>query len=148
MRLTEEDYQKLLMRRKGSGTLSALVRSEISKQEVQKKDKKKYHNKPTEADGHKFASKNEEKRYQELKLMVLSGDIADLELHPRYPIFINDIKVCTYVADFKYLDVKASKEAGEMIRVVEDVKGTPSPVYTLKKRMVKAYYGIEIKEIK
>jgi hypothetical protein len=47
--------------------------------------------------------------------------------------------ICTYVADFKYLE--NGKE------VVEDVKGFKTPVYKLKKKLVEAIYGIEIIEI-
>jgi len=47
--------------------------------------------------------------------------------------------VTTYVADFRY----KNKEGKE---VVEDVKGFKTAIYRLKKKLVKAYYGISILE--
>ena len=94
----------------------------------------------TEVDGHVFASKAEARRYQELKLMERAGLIEALRLQPRYPLHVNGRLICTYVADFAYTDL----EHGEA--VVEDVKGVRTPVYNLKKKLMKALYQIDITE--
>jgi Protein of unknown function (DUF1064) len=46
--------------------------------------------------------------------------------------------VATYVADFSY------EQAGTM--VVEDRKGIRTPAYRLKRRLMRALYGIDILE--
>jgi len=101
----------------------------------------KYHARPTEVDGHRFASMAEARRYSELMLLQRAGEITDLELQPRYPLEVNGIKVATYVGDFRY------QEGNEI--VLEDVKSEPTktPVYKLKKKLLYAIYGIGIVEV-
>jgi hypothetical protein len=101
----------------------------------------KYGNKKTVIDGITFDSKKEAGRYQELRLLERAGEIAHLELQPRYAIEINGVKVCTYVADFRYTPKGGGKE------IIEDVKGMKTPVYNLKKKLMKAVKMIEIREI-
>jgi hypothetical protein len=92
----------------------------------------------TIVDGITFASKKEAKRYTELKLLERAGEISRLELQPRYDITINGVKICTYVADFRYFS-KAKL-------VVEDCKGYLTPVYRIKRKLVMALYNVEILE--
>jgi len=101
----------------------------------------KYRNTPTEVDGIKFDSKAEARRYSELMLMMAAGEIGQVILQPRFVITINGTKICTYVGDFEY------HRRG--VRVIEDVKSPASktPVYKLKKKLLKAVHGIEIEEI-
>lgn len=99
----------------------------------------KYRNIPTTIDGVTFASKKEARRYQELKLMQKANAITDLTLQPVFPIEVNGQKICKYLADFQY------RENGKL--VVEDAKGVLTPAYRLKKKLVKALYGIEVKEV-
>ena len=89
-------------------------------------------------DGHRFASKAEARRYRELKALAAAGEIADLELQPRYPLEVNGRKIGAYVGDFRYC------RGG--VTILEDVKGVKTPVYRLKKKLVAALYGIEILE--
>jgi len=92
----------------------------------------------TVVDGITFASRKEAKRYTELKLLELAGEISRLELQPRYDITINGVKVCTYVADFRYF--------GKAKQIVEDCKGFKTPLYRLKSKLVRALYNVEILE--
>ncbi len=92
----------------------------------------------TVVDGFKFDSKKEAARYSQLKLLVKAGVVTKLELQPRYDLIINTVKCGFYKADFRYFE--NGKE------VVEDVKGMKTPVYNLKKKLIKAIYGIEIFE--
>ena len=85
-----------------------------------------------------FDSKKEARRYVQLKLLVKAGVVTTLELQPRYDLIINTVKCGFYKADFRYFE--NGKE------VVEDVKGMKTPVYNLKKKLIKAIYGIEIFE--
>ena len=100
----------------------------------------KYHAVKTVRDGNVFASKAEARRYDELKIMQLAGEISHLECHPRYPLIVSGIGVGYYEADFRYTENKKT--------VVEDVKGVRTPVYSLKKKMIKAQYKIDIQEVK
>jgi len=101
----------------------------------------KYRAKKTEVDGIMFDSKKEAKRYQAL---CADPSVTSLTLQPKYDLLAHDlqtgqpVKVGFYKADFKYL------HNGE--EIVEDVKGVKTPIYRLKKKMVEATHGIEIKE--
>jgi len=106
-----------------------------------KAKKNKYRAVKTVVDNIMFSSKREAARYLQLKLMLKAGVIEKLQLQPRYKLFIGDNFICTYVADFIYRDAKTGDN------VVEDVKGVKTPVYRLKKKMLRACYGIEVREI-
>src|SRR5438128_101973 len=75
----------------------------------------KYGNKRTEVGDLKFDSKKEATRYKHLKILEDSGYIKDLRLQVPYPILVNTVKICDYIADFVYY------ENGMLI--VEDAKG-------------------------
>lgn len=100
----------------------------------------KYRAIKTVVDGIKFDSKAEARRYSVLKILEKAGEISSLELQPKYDLVINGTKVGFYKADFRYV------RDGELI--VEDVKGMKTPIYNLKKKMIKAIYGIDILETK
>lgn len=100
----------------------------------------KYGAKKTTIDGHKFDSLAEGRRYNVLKILEKAGEITDLELQPRHDLVVNGKKCGFYKADFRYT------ENGKV--VVEDVKGMKTPVYNLKKKLVKAIYDIDIYETK
>jgi len=101
----------------------------------------KYGSSRTYVDGIPFASKAEARRYGELKQMIAAGEIEQLECHPKYVIEVSGVKVCSYIADFKYLD----RRTGEWI--TEDVKGVRTAVYRLKRKLMMVVHGIEITEI-
>lgn len=101
----------------------------------------KYRAIPTVIDGIRFASKKEARRYEELKLLKRAGAIDMVGMQPKFPLEVNGQLICTYIADFQYLDVKSQKV------VTEDCKGMKTPVYRLKKKLMKAIHGIEIKEV-
>jgi hypothetical protein len=95
-------------------------------------------------DGSKFDSKKEARRSVVLKQRERLGEIEDLELQPRYDIVIGGIKVCVIVPDFRYRD----RTTGDVY--VEDVKSEATRkdrVYRLKKKLLRAVYGVEIVEI-
>jgi hypothetical protein len=107
-----------------------------------KKKKLKYGNKKTTVDGIVFDSKKEAERYQDLILAMKYKKISALQLQIKFPLIVNDQIVANYIADFVYLD-----ESGK--KIVEDVKSEitrKNPVYRLKLKLMKAIYGIEIKE--
>lgn len=100
----------------------------------------KYNNVKTEIDGFMFDSKKEANRYVELKGMVNRGEIRDLQRQVKYRLDVNGVKVCGYIADFVY-----KKKSGE--EIIEDVKGVRTDVYRLKKKLMYAIHGIEIREV-
>lgn len=102
---------------------------------------------PTVVDGIKFDSAREAKRWQELRLMEMAGEISELtrqvplELQGmRGPILTPKGRVRRYIADFRYLD----RRTGAW--VIEDSKGHPTEVYELKKAIVAAM-GLEVIEV-
>lgn len=99
----------------------------------------KYGNRRVEVSGVKFDSAKESRVYSELLLRQRAGEIAALELQPRFDIIINGKKCGFYKADFRY------REAGNV--VILDVKGFKTPVYKLKKKIIEAMYGITIVEV-
>ena len=99
----------------------------------------KYRVKKTEVDGITFDSVREAKRYGTLKLMRLAGEVVDLRLQVAFPLAINGVLICTYVCDFTYRN-----QAGDYI--VEDAKGFLTREYKMKRKLMKAIYGITIVE--
>lgn len=102
----------------------------------------KYGNRIVEEDGYRFDSEMERRRYRELKLLRDNDVIADLTVHPVFPLVVNGHKIGRYTADFSYQD----RERGET--VVEDVKGTRTEAYVVRKKLVKALYDVDIREVK
>lgn len=109
------------------------------------KKKSKYKAKGERIDGRYFSSAAEAERYRQLKKLESDGAIEGLECQPRFNIVVNNVKICAYVADFRYLVLD---DRGSAVRtVIEDVKGMMMPVYKLKKKLVEAVYPFEIVEI-
>jgi hypothetical protein len=103
----------------------------------------KYRNIKTVIDGITFDSKREANRYAELKLLQKAGEIWHLELQPEFLIEVNGQKICKYRADFSYW----LSETATHGFVVEDAKGVKTPAYRLKKKLVKAIHGVDVKEV-
>jgi len=92
----------------------------------------KYKAKKTSIDGKMFASKKEAARYRELSVLEFSGKIAGLILQPKLKLEVAGVMICTYIADFHYI------EQGKVI--IEDVKGVETPVFKLKWKLAKVLY--------
>lgn len=103
--------------------------------------KSKFSNVWTVADGIKFQSKREARRYQELKILEAAGKIEDLEFQFNLPCTVNGIHICDYRADFRYIDGDTG------LSVIEDAKGFKTREYRIKKKLVKACLGINIIEV-
>lgn len=121
--------------------------------------KRKYHNKKVTFDGIEFDSKKEMYRYIRLKSMQEEGLISDLRMQVPYEIIpavyeeekvqlktkVKTVTKCVqkaayYLADFVYKDKEGNV-------VVEDAKGMRTEKYLLKKKMMRAFLGITIKEV-
>lgn len=87
-----------------------------------------------------FPSTAEATRYAELRLLEKFKKIANLTCHPVFPIKLNGIHICKYIADFSY-----TKKG---IKIVEDVKGNmkfATDVSKLKIKLAQAMHGVEVK---
>lgn len=95
--------------------------------------------KVTVADG-TFDSQKEYRRWCELKLLERGGAIRNLEHHVPISIDVNGQHICKYEADFTYFENNE--------RVIEDCKGstaTITDVFRLKRKLIRALYGVEIR---
>lgn len=88
-----------------------------------------------------FDSRGEFIRWHELLLLEKAGEIRQLERQPALGFMENDKLMFTYRADFRYLE---GNEGGSY--VIEDFKGFRTPLYKLKKKLIEAQHGIEIRE--
>lgn len=121
--------------------------------------KSKYGNKKAKHDGMVFDSRRERNRYIILSALQRAGEISDLRMQVTYELLpaiyemeekqlktkVKMVQRCAqravhYIADFVYKD----KEGNE---VVEDTKGMRTKEYLLKKKMMRALLGIQIKEV-
>jgi hypothetical protein len=107
----------------------------------------KYQAQRTVADGLTFASKREASRYHMLVLLQKQGLISGLQMQVKFELapgcHLNGRRKppVRYFADFVYTDcVKGS-------RIVEDAKGVSTPLYRLKKHLMKTVHGIEVTEV-
>ena len=100
--------------------------------------RKKYGNIKCTYNGIKFDSKGERDRYKVLELEQKAGDVSDLKTQVKFPIIIEGVKVCTYIADFTYY------RKSEPNLIVEDYKGVITGLFTLKKKLMKAVYKIDV----
>jgi uncharacterized protein YfcZ (UPF0381/DUF406 family) len=84
--------------------------------------------------GEVFDSKKELNRYMELELLLRAREITDLEIHPKFDLMVNGVKIGRYTADFRYT-IKAEEV------IVEDVKSkaTKTRDYMLRKKILATY---------
>jgi hypothetical protein len=116
----------------------------------------KYYAQKKTADGYKFDSLKEERRYQQLKLLERAGEISNLEVHPVFkfsvggrPVLIKSDgypngRQAKYSGDFGYFDTRKG------VRIVEDVKSsaTKTEAYKLRRAFVEALFpGTTITEV-
>jgi dsDNA-binding SOS-regulon protein len=100
------------------------------------KKESKYHNQKTERNGMVFDSKKEADRWDELQLLLKAGEI--LAVFWQVPFRVS--KRVKYIADFVILNRDGTF-------TVEDAKGMKTPMYNVKKKMMKDELGIDVKEV-
>jgi len=133
-----DEYRKRAEERGGVKTHTISDRSPVSKEKRGGGRKRKYGNIKAEADGMIFASRRERGRWMDLRLEEKAGAIKDLKRQVVYPLAVNGITVCDYIADFVY------ERSGAL--VVEDAKGYQTNVYRIKKKLMLAVHGVEVVE--
>lgn len=105
--------------------------------------KRKYRNQPVTVEGLRFDSKKEARRWIELSAIAKLGGIKNLRRQVRWDLVVNGIKVSHYTADFVY-------ETLDGAIVVEDTKSEATAQdrsYAIRKRLMAALYGIQIREV-
>lgn len=102
--------------------------------------KSKYGNVKCRMHGIVFDSKGEMLRYMFLRDQQYFNKISDLKHHVDFSIEVKGVVICDYEADFTYLK--------DGVLVVEDFKGVETAVFKLKKKLLKAALGIDIRVVK
>jgi hypothetical protein len=109
----------------------------------QARSRSKYSNVADVEDGITFDSKREANCYRQLRDDEDRGRIRNLKLQYVFPIVIDGVRVCDYVADFVFEE----KRGDAWRRVVADAKGHKTEVYRLKKKLMRAVHGITVREL-
>ncbi len=104
------------------------------------KKRSKYNNQKTTYNGREYDSKKEAKRAWELDMLLKAGVLRSWTPQPSFKITYKGEHICTYRGDFRVRYSDGHEE-------IEDVKGVRTDVFILKKKLVKAFYGITIKEL-
>jgi hypothetical protein len=105
----------------------------------------KYNARRAECGDHWHASLKERERCFVLRQRAQLGEIRRLALQPRFVLAVNGQRVGVMTLDFAYDE----RQGSAWVRIVEDVKGgraTKTEAYSLRKRLLRACWGIEIKE--
>lgn len=97
----------------------------------------KYGAKPEKTEDGHFASQREFQHWCLSKLRQRAGEISNLERQVRFRMELNGVHICDYVADEVYF------ECGQ--RVVVDVKGVETAEFKLKKKLMRAFFNIEVR---
>ncbi len=107
----------------------------------------KYNNRKVTVDGITFDSAKESEYYSQLKMLKKAGVIKDFErqvpyeLQPKFKRDGKTVRAIKYIADFVAIYPDSSVE-------VVDVKGDPTEVYKLKRKMLLYHYpDINFKEV-
>lgn len=132
LRMTEEEYAEWARKRKAETNLPTPHPEPPKRQ--------KYGNQRVEVDGIKFDSKHEAAIYQELMLRVRAGELKTVCRQVKFDLPGGIV----YVADFLAIRPDLSIEG------VYDAKSEATKknrVYINKKKQMKAYWDIEIREV-
>lgn len=98
---------------------------------------------PTEtADGQKFKSTLEANFYKRMWVLERAGEVTLIEREIRYELIVNGVFIAAYLLDFR---ITYATGVVEFI----DCKSQPTktPLYMMKKQLMKALFNIEIKEV-
>lgn len=94
---------------------------------------RKFRNKPfVDADGIRWDSQAEARRWSELKLLERAGHISGLERQVTVPLVVNGQKICALRPDYVYWE--------NGVRIYEDMKGFVTRDWSLKWKIAKALF--------
>lgn len=107
-----------------------------------KKPTNKYNAKRVLLDGICFDSKAEANYYAALKLREKANEVTDIELQRWYDLIVNGVLVARYRADFTFYDRLLRN------RRIIDVKGVETRDFKMKRKLMKACFGLDIEVVK
>ena len=105
----------------------------------------KYHARKTVVDNITFDSALEAARYQQLMVLVRTGDIFGLTVHPVFELTpekivgIEKISAIKHELDFSYYETPANDEKHNPL-IVEDCKGVKTDVWRIKYKLFRCRY--------
>lgn len=107
-----------------------------------KKRGNKFNAKRVLLDGICFDSKAEANYYAALKLREKANEVTDIELQRWYDLIVNGVLVARYRADFTFYDRLLRN------RRIIDVKGVETRDFKMKRKLMKACFGLDIEVVK
>ena len=114
-----------------------------------KRIKNKYGNQRLIVDGIKRDSLSESNRLEELRYLMKSGYVKDLQYQVPFLLIgsqqgeYRNERPLKYIADFVYDELQ---EDGSWKHIVEDTKGHKTSDYVIKRKLMLFIYGISIRE--
>ena len=106
----------------------------------------KYGNRKTVVAGLTFDSAWEAEYWGTLRLLEMAGEIQELARQVRIPIWVNGVKVATFIADFTY-EERTPQGWSAVVADCKSAHTRTEPYYRLKKRLLKAAHHIDIREV-
>lgn len=91
-------------------------------------------------DGYSFQSERELQVYWGLLKLVKDGRVSELEVHPKYPLTVNQKLVGSYRPTFRFLDQVQHEEC-----FVQVTSGS-NPFRDFKKALFEALYATTVKD--
>ncbi len=93
-----------------------------------------------DVDGYSFRNERELQLYWGLLKLVKDGRVSELDIHPKYPLTVNQKLIGQYQPTFRFLD---QAQHGECF--VQVVAGN-NPFRDFKKALFEAIYAVTVKE--
>lgn len=93
-----------------------------------------------DVDGYSFRNERELQLYWGLLKLVKDGRVSELEIHPKYPLIVNQRLIGNYQPTFRFLDQEQHRE-----RFVQVVAGN-NPFRDFKKALFEAVYQVKVEE--
>lgn len=97
--------------------------------------------KRSSVDGYRFVTARQVERYGELRRLVDAGDIWGLQVHPGFVFRLNGVQLANYQATFAYCLRLQFKQ------IVEDVREHRPREWPIHKRLMQAFFDIEVREL-
>ncbi|MCC8991401.1 MAG: DUF1064 domain-containing protein [Streptococcus sp.] len=91
-------------------------------------------------DGYSFQNEQELRVYWGLLKMVKDGRVSDLDIHPKYPLTVNQKVIGQYQPTFHFMDHLRHEE-----RFVQIVGGS-NPFRDFKKALFEALYEVKVED--
>lgn len=106
--------------------------------------KRKFNNKPQVQGDKRFASKLEQRKYNDLLLRERAGEVRKVEHQPKFTLKVNGRKVCRFTPDFSFWELIDDK----WIWCIADAKGAITKkrddAFKVRAKLFTAIYGPEV----